>query len=65
MRGRQAIIVFCDDYGSELAIRRKSLLAIRVASALNKKAAVAGGQSDGRIGKTYYMKSHRIHPRYL
>lgn len=46
MRGRQAIIVFCDDYGSELAIRRKSL-------------------SDGRIGKTDYMKSHRIHPRYL
>ncbi|EGR1175701.1 hypothetical protein EBN99_20850 [Vibrio parahaemolyticus] len=61
MRGRQATIVICDDYDSELAIHRKSFLAVSVASALNKKAAVAGGQSSGRSGKTHCMKLHRIH----
>lgn len=53
MRGRQATIVICDDYDSELAIQRKSFLAVSVASALNQKAAFAGGLSDGRSGKTY------------
>ncbi|MBT0068356.1 MULTISPECIES: hypothetical protein [Vibrio] len=53
MRGRQATIVICDDYDSELAIQRKSFLAVGVASTLNQKAAFAGGLSDGRSGKMY------------
>ncbi|EIA1625507.1 hypothetical protein V8046_004804 [Vibrio parahaemolyticus] len=53
MRGRQATIVICDDYDSELAIQRKSFLAVGVASTLYQKAAFAGGLSDGRSGKTY------------
>ncbi|WP_045608343.1 hypothetical protein [Vibrio parahaemolyticus] len=64
MRGRQATIVICDDYDSELAIHRKSFLAVSVASALNKKAAFAGGLSDGRSGKTYSRQVMRQYARF-
>lgn len=64
MRGRQATIVICDDYDSKLAIQRKSFLAVSVASALNKKAAVAGGLFDGRSGKTYSRQAMRQYARF-